>query len=77
METGFVQDGDTKYYFSPGDGMKYYDGTTFNKGEMMTGFVQLINKNGKDYYYFSPINDATNDYQKKKTFKKGKCGQGG
>ncbi|MCU5275055.1 insecticidal delta-endotoxin Cry8Ea1 family protein [Bacillus cereus] len=76
MVTGFFNDGDTKYYFSPGDNMKNYEGTTFNKGEMVTGFVQLINKNGKDYYYFSPINDATNDYQKKKTFKKGEMWTG-
>ncbi|MDA2654388.1 insecticidal delta-endotoxin Cry8Ea1 family protein [Bacillus cereus] len=76
METSWIQDGDTKYYFSPADGTKNYAGTSFKKGEMMTGFVQLINKDGEDYYYFSPTNDATNDYQKKKTFKKGEMWTG-
>ncbi|KXH80331.1 MULTISPECIES: insecticidal delta-endotoxin Cry8Ea1 family protein [Bacillus] len=80
MATGWTKTGDKCYYFSPEDNTKNYDGTTFNKGEMTTGWMQITrlesSKKITDYYYFSPTDNATNNYQKGKTFAKGQMWTG-
>ncbi|MGX5634307.1 insecticidal delta-endotoxin Cry8Ea1 family protein [Bacillus thuringiensis] len=65
MATGWAKDGDKYYYLSPADGTKNWDakqgrdaahgGATFNKGEMMYGWLDL-----EHYYYASPKDGAQN-----------------
>ncbi|MHA4327924.1 N-acetylmuramoyl-L-alanine amidase family protein [Bacillus cereus] len=50
--TGWSHQGDAWYYFSSADGTKNWNGTTFKKGEMMTGWVR--DNISKEYYYFTP-----------------------
>lgn len=81
MATGWAKDGDTYYYLSPTDNNKNWDakqgrdaangGATFNKGEMMYGWLDLDH-----YYYASPTDGATNAYQNGKTFSKGEMWTG-
>ncbi|KXH80123.1 MULTISPECIES: insecticidal delta-endotoxin Cry8Ea1 family protein [Bacillus] len=50
--TGWSQQGDGWYYFSSADGTKNWNGTTFKRGEMMTGWVR--DNISKEYYFFTP-----------------------
>ncbi|HDR4441016.1 hypothetical protein BK720_08165 [Bacillus thuringiensis serovar brasilensis] len=61
MMTRWAQDGDKWYYLAPVNDAKNYDGIKFAQGQMMTGWVQITDRNDKkDYYYFSPSESTVN-----------------
>ncbi|MGN4637284.1 N-acetylmuramoyl-L-alanine amidase family protein [Bacillus cereus group sp. MYBK34-1] len=58
MITGWAQDGDKYYYVSPVNGFKNWAGVVFNKGDLVTGWIQPPEGNT---YYLSPADGSTND----------------
>ncbi|PGZ56204.1 hypothetical protein COE56_00910 [Bacillus anthracis] len=60
-KTGWILLINIWYYLSPADGTKNSAGVVFNKGEMMTGWVEIKDtKTGVKYwYYFSPADGFT------------------
>ncbi|MFV5917004.1 hypothetical protein ACLIJ8_31460, partial [Bacillus cereus] len=58
MITGWAQDRDKYYYVSPANGFKNWAGDTFNKGDLVTGWIQPPEGNT---YYLSPADGSTND----------------
>ncbi|HDR7455435.1 TPA: hypothetical protein QCX53_005621 [Bacillus cereus] len=56
--TGWYRQGDAWYYLSPTDDTKNWNGITFKKGEIMTGWLQPP---AGDTYYLSPANGTKNN----------------
>ncbi|HDR7761408.1 insecticidal delta-endotoxin Cry8Ea1 family protein [Bacillus cereus] len=69
---GWIIDGGKWYYMSPYKDFINYDGKTFDKGELVTGWLKPYEE--KNYYYLSPVDGTKNDDGK--VFNKGEMTTG-
>ncbi|MGH0803509.1 insecticidal delta-endotoxin Cry8Ea1 family protein [Bacillus cereus] len=69
---GWIIDGGKWYYLSPYKDFINYDGKTFDKGELVTGWLKPYEE--KNYYYLSPADGTKNDDGK--VFNKGEMTTG-